>query len=308
LFESVNQFMRVAQQTLAPHPPTAGAARPPGNGQSKQTNPLLKPADKPAPRWTVLFIDDLHWIDAASVDLLRYLAHRLDGCTMWFIGAYQREGMPADHPLLKLRRSLVAEGRADLLRLERLPASAMAEWVQALPGLNEEQIARLSEYVVNRSEGNPFVSSQLLKELRDSATLREVHGMWRLEDGWTPLARTIPFAVREVILLKLDRLSPPGRALLGEASGLGESFTLDVLRQVFGRDEDLTDALAECLHQGLLSPSLPGYYRFSHAMVREIAYERLSPWHRLRVHSRLTQNDTATPRLQPVQVEAVASR
>ena len=72
-------------------------------------------------RWTVLFFDDLHWIDAASVDLLRYLAYRLNGCAVWFIGAYQREGMDADHPLLKLRRSLVSEGHADVLRLERLP-------------------------------------------------------------------------------------------------------------------------------------------------------------------------------------------
>jgi DNA-binding SARP family transcriptional activator len=295
LFESVSQFLRIAQQTQAPQPSAAGAARPPGNGQPKSPGPLPKPSEKPAPCWKVLFIDDLHWIDAASVDLLRYLAHRLDGCTVWFIGAYQREGMAADHPLLRLRRSLVAEGRADLLRLERLPASAMAEWVRALPGLNGEQVARLAEYVVNRSEGNPFVSSHLLKELRESATLREIHGVWRLEDGWTPLARTIPFAVREVILLKLERLSPAGRALLGEASGLGESFTHDVLRQVFGRDEDLTDALAECLHQGLFSPSQPGYYRFSHTMIREIAYERLSPWHRIKVHARRSQGEIPDP-------------
>jgi predicted ATPase len=288
LFEGISQFLRATQQTP---PPAAPTHRPPSNGQPKSSSPIAKASEKPAPRWTVLFVDDLHWIDTASVDLLRYLAHRLDGCAVWFIGAYQREGLPADHPLLKLRRSLVAEGRADLLQLDRLPASAMAEWVRALPGLSADQIARLSEYVVNRSEGNPFVSSQLLKELRESATLREVHGVWRLDDGWTPLARTIPFAVREVILLKLERLSPAGRALLGEASGLGESFSLQVLRQVFGREEDLTDALAECLHQGLLSPSEPGTYRFSHVMIREIAYERLSPWHRIKVNTRRGQGD-----------------
>jgi DNA-binding SARP family transcriptional activator len=301
LFEGISQFLRATQQT-----PAAPTQRPAGNGQAKPSSSIAKAAEKPAPRWTVLFVDDLHWIDTASVDLLRYLAHRLDGCAVWFIGAYQREGLPADHPLLKLRRSLVAEGRADLLRLDRLPASAMAEWVRALPGLSADQIARLSEYVVNRSEGNPFVSSQLLKELRESATLREVHGVWRLDDGWTPLARTIPFAVREVILLKLERLSPTGRALLGEASGLGESFSLQVLRQVFGREEDLTDALAECLHQGLLSPSQPGTYRFSHIMIREIAYERLSPWHRIKVNTRRGQDDGSDSLVRVPSVQATA--
>jgi hypothetical protein len=68
-----------------------------------------------------------------------------------------------------------------------------------------------------------------------------------------------------------------------------------VLRQVFGRDEDLTDALAECLHQGLFSPSQPGYYRFSHTMIREIAYERLSPWHRIKVHARRSQGEIPDP-------------
>ena len=174
---------------------------------------------------------------------------------MWFIGAYQREGMDADHPLLKLRRSLVSEGRADVLRLERLPAAAIAEWIQALPGLTEDQVDRLSTYVVARSEGNPFVTSQLLKELRESASLREVKGAWHLEEGWTPLSSAIPFAVRELILLKLGQVRPSTRALLGEAAGIGESFSLDKLRQVFGMQGDLTDALGECLHQGLISPS-----------------------------------------------------
>lgn len=290
LFESVSQFLRAAQQTPRPQP-QGPPSKQSHNGQLKPGMSLTKPAEKPAPQWMVLFIDDLHWIDAASVDLLRYLAHRLYGCTIWFIGAYQREGMPADHPLLKLRRSLVAEGRADLLRLERLPANALSEWVRSLPGLTEDQSTRLSEYVVTRSEGNPFVSSQLLKELQDNATLREMHGVWRLEDGWTPLTRTIPFAVREVILLRLERLSPQAQVLLGEASSLGDSFSLDMLRQILGLQEDPTEALGECLHQGLLSPSQPGQYRFSHTMIREIAYERLSPWHRMKVHARRHSSD-----------------
>lgn len=303
LFEAVSQFLRATQ-----YDPVTNAVRPPitSKGLPKQGNPLLAEAVKSKERWTVLFIDDLHWIDSASVDLLRYLAYRLNGCSVWFIGAYQRDGMDADHPLLKLRRSLVSEGRADVLRLERLPASAIAEWIQALPGLTDDQVDRLSEYVVARSEGNPFVSSQLLKELRENASLREIRGIWHLEDGWTPLSSAIPFAVREVILLKLGRVSPSARALLGEAAGLGESFNLSRLRQVFGIEGDLTDALGECLHQGLVSQSHGDTYRFSHAMIREIAYERLSPWHRMKTHARGAQSDVSKIPIRPVSVHTAS--
>ena len=63
------------------------------------------------------------------------------------------------------------------------------------------------------------------------------------------------------------------------------------LRQVFGIEGDLTDALGECLHQGLVSQSHGDTYRFSHAMIREIAYERLSPWHRMKTHAWRAQSD-----------------
>ena len=90
---------------------------------------------------------------------------------------------------------------------------------------------------------------------------------------------------------KARQVRPSTRALLGEAAGIGESFRVDTLRQVFGLENDLADALGECLHQGLLSPSKPDTYRFSHAMIREIAYERLSPWHRIKVHTWRAQID-----------------
>ncbi len=299
LFEAISQLLRATQ-----HQPLAEAARLATNGKGplKQDSTLLAAAVKPKERWTVLFLDDLHWIDSASVDLLRYLAHRLNGCTLWFIGAYQREGMDADHPFLKLRRSLVSEGRADVLRLERLPASAITEWIKAMPGLTDDQVGRLSKYAVTRSEGNPFVTNHLLKEMRENASLREVRGVWRLEDGWIPSSSAIPFAVREVIILKLSRVSPAARALLGEAAGLGESFNLQRLRQVFGMEGDLADALGECLHQGLVSPSHGDTYRFSHAMIREIAYERLSPWHRMKAHAWLTQSPSSET---PIRVPSV---
>ena len=93
--------------------------------------------------------------------------------------------------------------------------------------------------------------------------------------------------------------------MLGEAAGLGESFSLDKLRQVFGMEGDLTDGLGECLHQGLVSQSNGDTYRFSHAMIREIAYERLSPWHRIKTHVWRAQSDLSEMSIRVPSVQAV---
>ena len=94
--------------------------------------------------------------------------------------------------------------------------------------------------------------------------------------------------------------------MLGEAAGLGESFNLSRLRQVFGIEGDLTDALGECLHQGLVSQSHGDTYRFSHAMIREIAYERLSPWHRMKTHARGAQSDLSKTPIRPASVHTAS--
>jgi DNA-binding SARP family transcriptional activator len=238
-----------------------------------------------------VFIDDMHWIDSASVDLLRYLIHRLAELQIWLVGAYQLEGIDPEHPFLRLRSALIVEDRARVLRLERLPAAAIVEWINAVPGVEASQRSRLTEIIVQRGQGNPFITSQMLRDLSQIVLeVRRSNGQ-QGDGSWLQQAAQIPFVVREVVLLKLNRLTPAARHLLCEAAAVGEQFDLTALT-TSESPTAFADLLVECLGNGLITASQPGVYRFAHPMMREIAAEWLSPWHRQHAGSRISRVDS----------------
>ncbi len=288
LFEAVHQFLKAL--TLAARPTTVDTTLPVRATQAPAA-PATRPAAEAAERLKlVIFIDDLHWIDDPSVDMLRYLAYRLNEYPLWLLGAYQSEGVPADHPFLRLRRALIGEAYTAVLTLSRLPADAILDWVTALPGLEDSQVHELAEVIVQRAEGNPFVTSQVLRELRESTSIQRMGNGWRLGPDWSAQVHQIPFAVREIVLLKLSRLKPGCLELLSTAAAIGETFDLATLYQMSNGVEDIKMCVFDWLEQGLVTWVEPGVYKFSHAMYREIAIEWLSPWHRLRASNRPARN------------------
>jgi len=238
----------------------------------------------------VIFLDDLHWIDSATVDLLRYLLPRVAELPIWLLGAYQQEGIDPEHPFLRLRSTLIIEDRASVLRLERLPSTAIVDWISAVPGVAESQRERLAEVIVQRGQGNPFITSQMLRDLSQLAVKAEHKHSQTRAGNWLQQAAQIPFAVREVVLLKLNRLTPAARELLCEAAAIDEQFDLHALAWIEPQ-EPIAGLLGECLENGLITAVQPGVYQFTHPMMREVAAEWLSPWRRQRVGSRLARQD-----------------
>jgi predicted ATPase len=263
LFESVHQTLRAL---LAP-----------ANNLASDGEPRL-----------VIFLDDLHWIDNATVDLLRYLLPRVTELPIWLVGAYQQEGIDPDHPFLRLRSTLIVEDRAGVLRLERLPSAAIADWIRAVPGVVESQRERLAELITQRGQGNPFITSHILRDLGQLTAKPTRSNGQHVTGSWLQQAAQIPFAVREVVLLKLARLTPAARELLSEAAAVDEQFDLHALS---GNrpGEPVAGLLGECLENGLITAIQPGVYKFTHPMMREIAAEWLTPWRRQRVGSRLSR-------------------
>jgi predicted ATPase len=185
---------------------------------------------------------------------------------------------------------LIVEDRARVLRLERLPAAAIADWVNTVAGLEQDDKERLCELVVQRGQGNPFITSQMLRDLSQLVTKAGHRNGQHTAGSWLQQATQIPFAVREVVLLKLNRLTPAARDLLCEAAAIDEQFDLHTLAGNEPR-EPIAGLLGECLENGLITAVQPGVYKFTHPMMREVAAEWLSPWRRQRVGSRLSRLD-----------------
>ena len=240
------------------------------------------------PRPVVLILEDLHWADAATLDLLAFLARRLRGSGFILcIGTYREEEVSAAHPLAVLRQTLQREGLWHPLALGGLSAQAVA---QLLRGLTEEASAAdtLAARLYTASEGHPFFLQELLRDLLDRGLLRREEGHWqvRLADDLA-----VPAGIHQVVLARLARLSPAARTLAEVASVLGPAFPYDLLHRASGwtehevleRLDELLDGqvLREAGHEGAFD------YAFSHHLVQATIYEAGAAGQRRRRHRRV---------------------
>lgn len=242
-----------------------------------------------------IFLDDLHLADRATLDLLQYLFYRLAGARIWFLGTYRPEDVTPNHPLHLFRRTLRREGRADVLHLQPLTIDNVAEIVQTLPGLSERDQKQVSAYLLDESEGNAFILTQLLQDFVERDILVRDGNRWTLDerrfsarvsdDGGS--AR-IPVGVRELILSRIERLSDSAVRLLELAAIIGQEIGVALLREAASPDIDIADAIEELVGRRILTPTASAMaYEFAHSMIYSVVYDQISFVRRQQLHSQV---------------------
>jgi DNA-binding CsgD family transcriptional regulator/tetratricopeptide (TPR) repeat protein len=223
-------------------------------------------------RPAAVFLDDLHWADAASLELLPALAGGLAGEPVALVGAYRSDDLPRGHALRRVRTELRRDGRLRELVVEPLDLTGTGALASRI--LDGPVGSRLVTLLYHRTQGMPFFIEELAAALVDSGRLTQEPGGWVLADaGEVP----IPDALRDAVLLRADGLSDTGREALDVAAVLGLNIDLDLIEGLVGTGEGLT----ELLERGLLSEGGPGQAVFRHALVREAVYGEV-PWPRRR--------------------------
>ena len=225
---------------------------------------------------TVLFLDDLNWIDEASLALWFYLVRRLHGHALLIIAAWRTENTPHDQRLRKVVADLQRSGTGTLLALAPLNQAQVAELAQAcLPSTLD-----VAERLYRETEGLPYFVVEYLEALR-------AHG----GEDWS-----LPRSVRDVLQERLTNVSEAGRQLLQTAVVIGRSFDLDTLRAASGRSEEETvSALEELIAQRLIhenaAPDVAQAprYDFKHEKLRELIYEETGLARRRLLHQRVAQ-------------------
>jgi DNA-binding CsgD family transcriptional regulator/tetratricopeptide (TPR) repeat protein len=198
-----------------------------------------------AARVTALVIEDVHWADDATLDLLRFLARRLRTAKALVLVTYRDDGLAADHPL---RRTL---GELAPLRSTRriTVATLTRDGVSRLAGDRDLPDERLFEL----TGGNPFLVTEALAA----------------DPG------ELPQTVREAVLARVARLSGDARRVLEAAAVIGTRVEVDVLREAGGA---ATETIDECLTSGALVTD-GAVFRFRHELARIAVVESL-PAHR----------------------------
>jgi hypothetical protein len=228
-------------------------------------------------RPVVLFLDDVHWADLSTLDLLGYLAPKLAVLRALIVVTYR----PADltvsrHPFLRLKSDLSAHGALRDVAVAFLTEQDVALYVAAeLPDAPDG----LAALVYKKTEGNPLFMADLVRYLRE----RGVPADWAFE-----IQRNIPESLRGMIERKLEGLEDEQRQLLRVAAVQGFQFDSTIVAQVLARDPaDVEDALQslELVHglvQLLREQELPSHlfslrYQFVHVLYQGALYASVSP-------------------------------
>ena len=248
-----------------------------------------------------LLLDDLHWSDPASLDLLRYLAHAVSSLPLLILVTYRSDELTRRHPLYALLPALGREAAVARIDLGRLDELAVRELVAGRYDLSAAEAARLSAYVQSRAEGNALFLGELLRTLEESGELVLA------SDGWVigSLAdRVVPPVLRQVIESRVARLDEGSQRLLGVAAVIGQTVPLDIWRAVGEVDEDYILDLSERAESARLLEGAAdaASVRFSHALIREALYESLPSLRRRRLHRQVGEVLSTTSSPDPDQV------
>ena len=234
----------------------------------------------------LLILDDLHWADQSSLQLLHYLGRHCASMSLLIIGAYADTDLENDHPLLEMLRGLQhtqSYQRIALDRLNQLEVGAMLAniWGQTVPEALVAQIYQVTE-------GNPFYVEEVAKGLVDDETVRWQDGAWQfsVEKGVR-----LPQSVRDAVLRRVSHLSHDTQGLLRQAAVLGRTFSFEDLQQVSNLSEwAVLEHLDVALERQLIEEA-PGetMLRFRHAEIQHVLYQELSTLRRRLLHRQAGQ-------------------
>ena len=223
----------------------------------------------------ILFLDDAQWADAASLDLLAYLARRLANLPVLLVVAWSDAG-PGDPRLRRLLTEAQRAGTGRVISLARWRPSDVLSLVSANPRL-QPRAAEITDRLYRETEGLPYFVIEYLNALANTP------------DSWT-----MPPSVRDLLAGRLAEVDQAGLQLLQTAAVIGGSFDYSILWEASGRsEEEVVGGLERLLALGLVREAagdpLSGdpRYDFSHQQLRSLVYDETNLARRRLLHRRV---------------------
>jgi len=248
----------------------------------------------------VICVNDLQWLDTASLDLLHYGVQRWrEGFNpLLIILTVRLEALRTNPMLVNWLVSLGRDAKLTRVTLQGLTAAATEQFIASLAMEPNDAHVNFSGWLFQETAGQPFYMIESVKALLERDLLRaslRTDGSWALDfsavqQSAADLHGFVPSTVRDLIQSRLTRLSASGSALLAAASVLGHDFVFEDLCQVADlRTSDGLSALDEVLIHGLLRQSDETAYNFAHDKIRDVAYTEAGAPRRRLLHRRALQ-------------------
>ena len=231
----------------------------------------------------VIVLDDLHWADQSSLDLLEFAARGVASNPILIIGGYRDTELTRQHPLSHSLASLARIRGFSRILLRGLEADDVGHLVAAVGAIGVP--ADLIREIHVRTEGNPFFVSEITRDMANQAIDQG--------GGFDAFNFRVTEGVREAIGIRLNGLSESCNQVLRTAAVIGRKFEFRLLTLARPdlQEDELLDALEEALGSGAIR-EIPGElerYEFSHALIQETLSNELSSSRRARLHARILE-------------------
>lgn len=239
----------------------------------------------------VIFIEDLHWADVSTVDLLNYAAARFADMRVLVVTNYRPSDMAiAKHPFLAVRTELQARGLFEEIELKFLTAEDITRYL-ALQFPGNRFPADFAAAIHAKTEGSPLFMADLIRYLHDTGAIVEEGKGWTLAGGVPEAARDLPESMRAMIARKIEQVDERDRRLLLAASVQGADFDSATIAEAAGIDpaevEERLDALERVhvfVRRGdeyeFADRTLTLQYQFVHVLYQNVLYGSLQPTRR----------------------------
>jgi diguanylate cyclase (GGDEF)-like protein len=233
-----------------------------------------------------LVLEDMHWADSASWDVLEHVLAQL-GTERIFIALTVRAEDATVGAVRERRQRLSRDERTRERRLDRLSAAEVREWLQA--SLHRADLGEdLLDFVLRHTEGNPFLVTQLMRTLVEENVFTHNGTAW----VWTlPSALQLPAGMSDLVGRRLNRLPPEALRVLVTAAAIGRTFSVGVLSEAANSPVDLVlDAIDAGLAASVLEPAREqddDTYQFAHALLVDGVLKSVSPARQRLTHERV---------------------
>jgi predicted ATPase len=235
-----------------------------------------------------LFLDDLQWLDAATLDLLEHLVTHPDVHHLLLVGAYRDNEVGPSHPLLRTLQAIRAGARVQAIVLAPLKLEDIGQLVADAMHSEPERVRPLAQLVQEKTGGNPFFAIQFFTALAEEGllTFDQDGAAWRWNlDGIR--AKDITDNVVELMAEKVRRLPASALCVLSEFACLGTVAQAAALSKFLDTSEDeIHAALRHVIHSGLVILR-DGAYAFVHDRVQEAVYVLIPEAERATAHLRI---------------------
>jgi predicted ATPase/type II secretory pathway predicted ATPase ExeA len=246
----------------------------------------------------VLVLEDLHWSDYSTLDLLAMLGRRREPARLLVLGTYRPEDVLRQaHPLQTVQHELYIHGRCETLPLTFLTEAAIAAYLTGrFPGLPLTE--KLARFVHQRTDGNPLFMVNVVETWLAQGVLVERDGQWTLPAGFEALSPGVPESLRQMIAQRLDRLSAEHQRVVEAASVAGVEFSAAAVAPALSQEVAWSEACCAYLaRQGQLlrlsgerawpDGTVATCYSFIHALYQEVVYNQVPAAQRVNLHLRI---------------------